>query len=384
MRSGDNAKYAHNVFFALCFIAAFSAVVWCCYEFSRNEDVCEICYKQFNEDNQSIYPDLTLCIPHKFDEEKLDSYVHGIDGLTYSKFLTGQYWYENMKNVNFEDVRMKLENYLLKTLLVPDITHYILDEGIEIKTITNFSFPDSTCYTFHLSNFSQIFDVEIILKNSIFPNGIRPTMRLFYVAFHYPNQIFRSFSNAYYQWSDRNDSKKYYQMRFIINSMEVLRRRQKYNQPCYDEKLNYDNMIVEDAVRKIGCNPPYYNFSTISKPCDSKDELMWIHVITGIEWATMKHELPPCAEIQKMAIEYYEDDLYGYDINDTDNEGWFKIMITNKARHFKEIKQTRAYSLQSLVGNVGGYIGLFLGYAIMDLPPLINSFVSWIKNRILK
>ena len=88
-----------------------------------------------------------------------------------------------------------------------------------------------------------------------------------------------------------------------------------------------------------------------------------------------------------MAIEYYEEDVDGkekHDIDDKDNEGWFKLMITNKALHFKEIKQTRAYSLQSLVGNVGGYLGLFLGYAIMDLPPLINSFVSWIKNRIFK
>ena len=28
---------------------------------------------------------------------------------------------------------------------------------------------------------------------------------------------------------------------------------------------------------------------------------------------------------------------------------------------YKEIKQVRAYDIQSLIGNAGGYLGLFLG-----------------------
>ena len=54
-----------------------------------------------------------------------------------------------------------------------------------------------------------------------------------------------------------------------------------------------------------------------------------------------------------------------------DEEGWFIlefVVLTNK---FKEIKQVRKYSVQSLVGNLGGYIGLCLGYALMSLPSII-------------
>ena len=40
--------------------------------------------------------------------------------------------------------------------------------------------------------------------------------------------------------------------------------------------------------------------------------------------------------------------------------------------HFKEIKQVRAYNVQSLIGNAGGYIGLFLGYTLKEMPSFLK------------
>ena len=35
-----------------------------------------------------------------------------------------------------------------------------------------------------------------------------------------------------------------------------------------------------------------------------------------------------------------------------------------QSKYFREVKQIQAYSFQTLVGNVGGYIGLFVGYEV--------------------
>ena len=51
------------------------------------------------------------------------------------------------------------------------------------------------------------------------------------------------------------------------------------------------------------------------------------------------------------------------------------VEIHFKSSHYKEIKQIKDFCLESWIGNVGGYIGLFLGYAICQLPELI-SYVS--------
>ena len=38
--------------------------------------------------------------------------------------------------------------------------------------------------------------------------------------------------------------------------------------------------------------------------------------------------------------------------------------------------------MNSLVGNVGGYIGMFLGYALLNVPNILNDFLQKIvKNE---
>ena len=47
---------------------------------------------------------------------------------------------------------------------------------------------------------------------------------------------------------------------------------------------------------------------------------------------------------------------------------------------FREVEQIRAYDFESLVGNVGGYIGMFLGYAISNLPRFFLDIIMFTKN----
>ena len=45
--------------------------------------------------------------------------------------------------------------------------------------------------------------------------------------------------------------------------------------------------------------------------------------------------------------------------------------------------QTRAFTLDDLVGAVGGYIGLFLGYALIHIPQLMEESFHVLKSKIL-
>ena len=42
----------------------------------------------------------------------------------------------------------------------------------------------------------------------------------------------------------------------------------------------------------------------------------------------------------------------------------------------------RAYDIGSLVGDVGGYIGLFLGYALLNLPQFLRLLFDFGKDRV--
>ena len=38
-------------------------------------------------------------------------------------------------------------------------------------------------------------------------------------------------------------------------------------------------------------------------------------------------------------------------------------------------------SVSNIIGNAGGYLGLFLGYALLNVPNLIQDAYDWAKNR---
>jgi hypothetical protein len=61
-----------------------------------------------------------------------------------------------------------------------------------------------------------------------------------------------------------------------------------------------------------------------------------------------------------------EDIRYTFDETDVDWWGndWFWISIT-LPKSFKEISQVRAVDIQTVIGNAGGYVGLFLGRKIL-------------------
>ena len=59
------------------------------------------------------------------------------------------------------------------------------------------------------------------------------------------------------------------------------------------------------------------------------------------------------------------------------------LKVYYRPHTYREIGQIRAYNAMALLGNVGGFIGLLLGYAFVQIPMLVHTlFDSW-KDRAL-
>ena len=43
-----------------------------------------------------------------------------------------------------------------------------------------------------------------------------------------------------------------------------------------------------------------------------------------------------------------------------------------------------AYDFEAFVGNTGGYIGLFLGYALLQIPGIVFHMIAWFYNYFFK
>ena len=46
---------------------------------------------------------------------------------------------------------------------------------------------------------------------------------------------------------------------------------------------------------------------------------------------------------------------------------------------FTEIKQRQAYDVKKLIGDVGGYIGLLLGYALLGMPGFVRKIYEFLR-----
>ena len=45
-----------------------------------------------------------------------------------------------------------------------------------------------------------------------------------------------------------------------------------------------------------------------------------------------------------------------------------------------EIEQTKALTGLSMFGNAGGYLGMFLGWALMQLPDFVHALCEWYRK----
>ena len=68
--------------------------------------------------------------------------------------------------------------------------------------------------------------------------------------------------------------------------------------------------------------------------------------------------------------------LITYWLNDVWNKNQTRIHVSYLSNTFKEIQQMKAYTIMMLFGNVGGFVGLLLGYALIQIPNLVHSTLN--------
>ena len=176
--------------------------------------------------------------------------------------------------------------------------------------------------------------VWLLIKSNIFPSGIRPHYDDMIALLHYPNQLLRSLESIKYAWPKRetNDS---YVMRFRINGVEILRRRNKNSRPCDNNLVNYDDHVISKHTTTVGCRAPYQNPSNKIAQCSTKDKMKEARFNLG---SNQYRTIPPCKAMEKIYYTYDESDLSGTEWAGT---GQFWVGIYLFHQQFKEIVQTR-------------------------------------------
>jgi hypothetical protein len=341
---------------------------------------------------------------------------------SYTKFLSGKSLYNEKclrDNQRFEEAAIKLSREFSKVShenMVINITEYLLlalvetdpkDVGEDFKYdnhgkiksqnwipkhYLSGSNPERQCWTFEmpiLTDRKKIVRFGLIFNGTIFKDpanlGVRPAAKGFEVKLSYPKQESKAKVSKINWIEDKgaNGEGAAYTMKFDVQNMIVQKKRNKHEKKCIDNWKEYDEWNFKRKIKILGCQPSHWilhNTKTILPNCvDAKDLKKAYELTLG------KHATDPCQMVEKMAYSYHELDGMANNneyVEETDkvNENLFQVMIEFQGETFMKITQTRDYDLQSLVGNAGGYIGLFLGVALIQLPAfLIRTFCLTVR-----
>jgi hypothetical protein len=138
-----------------------------------------------------------------------------------------------------------------------------------------------------------------------------------------------------------------YEMKFTINGIEVLQRRNKERKPCENKSNEYDQHLLGLHHQKIGCKAPYQyeNMNPDMELCNTSNRMKAAQFPFNSE--IVENFIPPCKTIQKLYYTYEDMELEGT-IWDHPEDFWIGMYLPDT--QYKEIIQSKydAYLILTL------------------------------------
>ena len=351
--------------------------------FSLDEDICLVDYKKYYDTPDHSFPVLSFCLKNPFSDEKLQSEYSNATPKSYGKFLLGKNYSESMLGVNYSNVLLDAWKYANRYFIhwrngtIGYITISNATDRMLVSSLAgSWGYQFYQCYSLHIPPNKDINSLAIEINNDIFPDRVRTNKFSFITMIHTKNQLLLSGTSFKFKYPRRepNDS---YVLRYKIKGVELIKRRNKKNSPCYKDWTNYDGMIHQDHSKSLGCTPPYFKSIANIPRCSNEDQM----AASPFEFRYDDYgKSPPCEGFQ--SIDYYFEEHVIKDLNfevAQYKRGHFWIGLYIYDQKFKEITQIKAIDFNALIGYIGGYIGLILGYSILNIPEYIVLLIEKFK-----
>ena len=333
-----NIKWSYFIvcFHFICWSAVISIISYWIYIYTLNEDLCLVDYKNYFESKSDEPPALSICLKNPIAEEKMKMVAPQVEADTYLRFLNGDYFNVTLLDIEYQQVIYDFSEHTPEIYLswTNGTNGYARSDLGEFKTANAFMFYNRfyQCYELQSPKVPGLNGFGVRINSTVFPDRTKPQNYEMYTLLHYPNHFLTSNGNMRHSLTRESNDK--YVMRYSIDGVEVIRRRNKRSRPCYDWS-NLDARIIESHINKVGCRASYQpRFNGISL-CSTELEMK------NASWNFSKKDYGiyrPCKSMEKIYYTHTEADL-STTIYAKDN--MVDIYIYPYDQKFKEILQTR-------------------------------------------
>ena len=370
--------------------------------------------KTFNQEEDSHYPTFTFCFKGArfrwfHDLEIFDAY--GLNATQYERMIRGEKAEKYVRNdlfrsydkksvilnhsvnTDFHSAHPKLANFLISLHFAAEKQEFETqeDKGTTKQPIMVVSYltSDKICFSRDsndIPNSVRIYD--LISFNSSVIQLYEETE--FEVFVHYPNQLLSSFGKSKYSISFqhliailKDTSPKVLGLK--LTECKRLKKRHNSRKPCNRNIKNYDHFLIqkigERLKQDVGCIPNYFKtmltYTIDVKDCTSPRELKEANDRIKDTKAILSENDIPCDEMMILTI----DSIINHPTFIPED---ISIQFFYTERIYEEIKYLRAIGFENWLSNVGGFVGIFLGYSMMQLPEFLFLFAKSSKTDIKK
>ena len=370
-----------------CILSTIILICYGIFQYLLDQDTARITFRNFHDGFESIYPATTLCFGDPLDYKK---FHNSSQKRHYEHYLAGRGNARMVDGIEYDEVSKAFLDHLLQVYIVLNnyttLTYNITSSNLKVwmdrawhpNLYVSARSSYHKCWTFEIPVLldTSIMKYGILFKNTIFPQRVRPRDQEFNVTMSYPGQYLTSRLKKTY-WDIRNDRR--YQnrsrkitMKFNVQNVVVLKLRNKRRKPCNTKWKFNDEYILGEMIKEIGCKPPHWNIVTKLPTCITRQQMKKAHEV--FDQSGEEDFTPPCRRLEKVLYSYADIPEIRNEVQHPTNTNIvYEILVEFEGGTYMEVEHVREISFHSMAGNAGGYVGLFLGWALAHLPESVEE-----------
>ena len=383
--------------------------------YGEDRNSTSIAYKKYGETLDDQYPTFSVCFSgdglYQIDDSVLYT-AYGLHSTDYKAMLNGESAFEYdyspstrlytksivtptfKTNFSFKDIvsnKFQLSDIIEHTSLVAENRYQsVFYDKREVLAITllsllkhehlkkppfyiSYQTQNLTCLTRESSP-----QLDLIRLNDSFTldTSLLESKTELKIFIHYPGQLVRSFDSPSY--TSVLDSARDKSMRFKVSQTTLLRKRSVQDQSCNEDITNHDLFLKDSVTNSTGCILPFWQAiaktDSLVKECNSPKELKDANEIRRDFKKMLKDYEAPC-------IDMFSSVVWNMLENWKTCDGCTYIEIQYLEKYYEEIQQSKDFGFQDFISNLGGFIGIFLGYSMLQIPELLGKLFVYLQMK---
>ena len=383
-----------------CFVLATYYTITQVVRYLQNNDTSTITHKTFNEIPENRYPSFSICLKGKEIYWKTESILferYGVTSEQYADMLKGVGWQNKYDEMSRLYKKVYLNDSTYSTILMTNIPGIFLQQndiivGTEFLTRDHFGkegfnkenmpfyighrTPDELCLTRKSTDELRSIRIhdEVRLNRSILDIGNQRNLKA-KIIFHYPGQLVKNMEKPAYQVMLKEIKNTKTVFEEAVRQISVFKNRPDSNLPCYDGDLSDDVRFRREAIRMVGCIPKYWkdlDFGAIERElCQSRNEFKRLQeMISSYKKVSTMYD-PSCISMDTLAT-------HSNTLRQAAQHITFRVSYMDDS--YQETENTRDFNFESFFSSLGGFIGIFLGTSMLQIPELLNDIPSISKK----